>query len=63
MRFVGFGLFGVILVVAVVLIAVLCWIWMSNTRAYQSRSDEGQRRLLALMAEQNELLKKLVGKS
>ena len=52
----------VILIVATILIGALCWIWMQKSRASQSRMEQMQSRLLALMEEQNQLLRRMLEK-
>lgn len=51
-----------ILVVATILIGFLCWIWMRNSRASQTRMEEMNRRTVALLEEQNALLRRIAEK-
>ena len=51
-----------VLVVATLLIGVLCWIWMRNSRASQTRMEEMNRRTVALLEEQNALLRRIAEK-
>jgi|GEM_PF-2804091 len=52
-----------ILVVAVTaIIAILCYVWMMSTRASQSRMEQHYQRMVALLEEQNAILRKLAEK-
>ena len=44
---------------APVAIAILCWIWMKNSRASQRRMEENDARMIVLLEEQNALLRQL----
>lgn len=46
-----------VLLSATLLIAWLCWVWMRASRASQQRMEENDRRIIALLEEQNELLR------
>lgn len=48
-----------VLVAATVGIGWLCWVWMRASRASQRRMEENDRRMIALMEEQNALLREL----
>ena len=48
-------LFVLLLVVATIVIAALCWSWMQSTRASQRKVDEQNRRII-------ELLEQIAGK-
>lgn len=58
-----------ILIVAVILIlatggiGALCWIWMTNSRASQKRMESNDQKIIALLEEQNTLLRRLVDRS
>jgi hypothetical protein len=39
----------IILVIATIAIAFLCWSWMQSTRASQRRVDEQNRRMIELL--------------
>ncbi len=52
----------IILVVATVLIGFLCWIWMKNSRASQTRMEAMHQRSIALLEEQNALLRRIAEK-
>ena len=51
-------LIALILVGATVGIAVLCYLWMQSTRASQRRVEAQNQRIVELLEEQNELLRK-----
>lgn len=40
-------------------IAILCYVWMKNSRASQQRMEQHQQETIALLREQNALLRKL----
>ena len=42
-------LFVVVLIVATIAIAALCWSWMQSTRASQRKVDEQNRRIIELL--------------
>lgn len=44
-------------------IAVLCYVWMKNSRASQMRAETHSQEMLSLLREQNELLKRLTQRS
>jgi hypothetical protein len=52
-------LFFVILLGATIGIAVLCWVWMKNSRASQRRMEESYEQMIRLLEEQNVLLQRL----
>jgi hypothetical protein len=47
---------------APVAIAILCWIWMKNSRASQRRMEDNDARMIALLEEQNALLRQLTNR-
>ena len=49
-------LFGVITLAGVIGIAVLCYVWMQNSRASQTRMENYDRQIVSLLEKQNELL-------
>lgn len=51
-----------VLVVATLLIGVLCWIWMRNSRASQTRMELMHQKTIALLEEQNALLRRIAEK-
>ena len=42
-------LIPVVLAIATIVIAFLCWSWMQSTRASQRRTDEQNRRMIELL--------------
>ncbi|MHB0971343.1 MAG: hypothetical protein ACYC7A_08680 [Thermoanaerobaculia bacterium] len=40
-------------------IGILCWVWMQNSRASQRRMEDNDARMIALLEEQNALLRQL----
>ena len=46
-----------VLIAATLGIGWLCWVWMRASRASQRRMEENDRRIIALLEEQNELLR------
>jgi hypothetical protein len=54
---------AVILILATGGIGALCWVWMTNSRASQKRMESNDARLIALIEEQNALLRRLVDRS
>lgn len=51
-----------VLVVATLLIGFLCWIWMKNSRASQTRMEAMNQKTIALLEEQNALLRRIAEK-
>jgi len=51
-----------VLVVATLLIGVLCWVWMKNSRASQTRMEAMNQKTIALLEEQTELLRRIAEK-
>jgi hypothetical protein len=51
-----------ILVVATLLIGFLCWIWMRNSRASQTRMEAMHQKTVILLEEQNALLRRIAEK-
>jgi hypothetical protein len=49
----------VILVVATLLIGWLCWIWMRGSRSSQARMEAMHQKTIALLEEQNALLRRI----
>lgn len=52
----------VILVAATILIGWLCWVWMKGSRASQARMEAMHQRTIALLEEQNALLRRIAEK-
>ena len=52
-----------LLIVMSAAIAVLCYVWMKKSRASQGRMEQHQQEMIALLREQNALLRKLVDPS
>jgi hypothetical protein len=52
----------VILVVATLLIGWLCWIWMRGSRSSQARMEAMNQKTIALLEEQNALLRRIAEK-
>jgi len=53
------GLAIVLLFGGTAAIGVLCWVWMKNSRASQSRMEEANREVVLLLREQNRILEDL----
>ena len=53
------GLELLILIASAIGIGVLCYVWMKNSRASQTRMEQLHRETIELLREQNELLRKL----
>jgi hypothetical protein len=53
-------LFLLVLLGATIGIAVLCYVWMKNSRASQRRMEEKYEQMVQLLEEQNVLLHRLV---
>lgn len=51
-----------VLVVATLLIGVLCWVWMKNSRASQTRMEAMHQKTIALLEEQTALLRRIAEK-
>ena len=51
-----------VLVAATLLIGVLCWVWMKNSRASQTRMEQMHQKTIALLEEQNALLRRIAEK-
>ena len=49
----------IVLVVATIVIAYLCWTWMQSTRASQRRTEAQNQRVIELLEEQVALLRKM----
>lgn len=52
----------IILVVATLLIGYLCWVWMKGSRASQARMEAMNQKTIALLEEQNALLRQIAEK-
>lgn len=52
----------IILVVATLLIGFLCWVWMKGSRASQARMEAMNQKTIALLEEQNALLRQIAEK-
>ncbi|MEO8217683.1 MAG: hypothetical protein ABI718_11430 [Acidobacteriota bacterium] len=49
-------LFAVVILAGVIAIAVLCYVWMKNSRASQTRMESYDRQIVTLLEKQNEIL-------
>ncbi len=49
-------LFAVVMLAGVIAIAVLCYVWMKNSRASQTRMESYDRQIVTLLEKQNEIL-------
>lgn len=47
----------ILVAVMTLAIAVLCYVWMTNSRASQTRMEQGYQKMVALLEEQNAILR------
>lgn len=57
-----FPLGGLLAVTIGLVIAVLCYVWMTASRASQTRMEQQNRRVVELLEEQNRLLQQIIDK-